>query len=484
LAGIPATAVTVANEVKRRFDLVNEIDPAGLADLLGIASRPNEISRAVLDVVHGTLLARTVDHARRHVPWYRSDVRYAHWRLEDGLPTLPILNRDTVAAGGRAFFADNVGLRSVCHTSGTTGPPLEVPKSHEEVLFINRYFLQVFRPWHQRQVKPLTLGFPNFFHGTPVPLPSLGMTLAGGVTDDTLIKDAVRVLTRDYQFPGYESRISFLSGLGFHVLIFTSYLIEQGFEPAEFRLSGVTITGGYMSPHWRDFLRRSWATIVTDRFSLTESVGGATRCLACDRFHLDTHILGEVLDVDTGVPISEGVGELVLTTPYPFVQMHPLIRYSTGDLVRKYASDCGSGLTFTFLGRVKNAITLRIGERTEWLIFSKDLNRLITQLADVRKFEWFTNLRLVRDRAIGGLPICELRRRCSGDGSLELHLLIELLYAPHCYRDRVEKLREILLRSLRSIPDTTLDKHIRQGDVTLEVEFVGPGTLRQPDIKI
>ena len=77
-------------------------------------------------------------------------------------------------------------------------------------------------------------------------MPGPGLALVGGVTDDTLINDAVAILGDTYDIAGYDSRISVFSGLAHHVLFLTNYILEQGRNPKDFGLLSVNITGGYL----------------------------------------------------------------------------------------------------------------------------------------------------------------------------------------------------------------------------------------------
>lgn len=78
-------------------------------------------------------------------------------------------------------------------------------------------------------------------------MPGIGLTFVAGVTDDTLIQDARRILQQSFHIKGYDTRVSIITGLAHHVLLLTSYLIEQGLDPRDLRLSSITVTGGFLS---------------------------------------------------------------------------------------------------------------------------------------------------------------------------------------------------------------------------------------------
>lgn len=478
-----------AQELTQRVKTLGPVEPAPLAQLLHEAAVGRNWGRVVLNAIHTLLLRRTLEHARQNTMFYREVAAYARWsEVPPGCPPdltcWPILSRHEVAENAEKLIAQDVRLRSICHTSGTTGKPLEVYKSFEEVDFIARYFQSVYSAILPEGLpRPLSLSFPNFNHGVPVPFPSPGMGFAGGVTDDTLIMDALRIIQRKYSIAGFEDRISVLSGLGHHVLLFTSFLAEQGIDPKSLGLVAVNITGGYQAKRWREFLWDAWGPVVNDRFTLTEAMAGASRIGDSSRFVFDPHIIAEVLDPDSLEP-TQGVGLLVLTNLAPFVLMHPLIRYNTGDLVLPVEDDRFSTLTFEFLGRQKNCVGYKANGRCEWLIFSTALHDLLCDLPDIRIYDWFSNVRTVKDCTVGSLPIVSVDSEARDD-KLRLTLSAELRYAPATHPRRIKELKAHITSALRACPNTTFARRLDRGDVEFTINFFPPkGLGRGPEIKI
>jgi phenylacetate-coenzyme A ligase PaaK-like adenylate-forming protein len=468
------------------LETVGKIEPRPLADLFRMANaEDDDLSIALRNVLQTFLLRRTLDHARSATRYYAADSRYACWRPDchDAPPRmegLPVIGREEVAAGASEFLADDVTVRSICHTSGTTDLPLDIYKSFEEVDFVQAFFSHLFAPIRKSLPSlPLVLTFPNFHHGVPVPMPGIGMTFVGGVTDDTLIRDARRQIDATYRIPGHDERISIISGLHHYLLLFTSYLLEQGVDPAQYRMNAINITGGFVPAHWRRFLEESWKCQVNDRFTLTEVIGGASRIAGTEFFSLDSHIVGESLDLDSGRAVDEGVGMLTLTNLYPFVQMQPLVRYKTGDLVRRVRHEVG--FRFQFLGKMRNCISRERHGRREWMLFSSRLVDILAELPDLEVYDWFSNVRSVRDRTLGSFPVMSVDSRQSGK-RFDISVTIELRYAPHCRAARVAELRRAIVSGLRDTPDTELARGIDSGDVALDVAFVGPGTLKPPPL--
>jgi hypothetical protein len=317
---------------------------------------------------------------------------------------------------------------------------------------------------------------PNLYHGTPVSVPSIGKVFVAGVTDDLLLADVITLLRQRFNIAGHDERFSIITCLVHQMLFLTSYLLEHGIDPREFEIKSINVVGGYLTKRGREYLHNVWGAIIFDRFSLTESAGGATRCHSCGHFHLDPHVIGEVLDSDTDEPLIEGIGRLVLTQLYPFVQMQPLIRYDTGDLVRRIQSDCHRALTFEFAGKSKNCIGWSPSGKTEWLVLSVALHELLDPLPDLQRVEQFRGVHSTADPSIGSLPIYSLTKSPIQSDSLLITLTLELRYSPHFYPERTAVLKTIIGKGLTD-SQPTLAERIADGKVDFQIVFVGPGTL-------
>jgi hypothetical protein len=475
-------AAEFARELQQRFELEESATPQAdeLAALFRLTFRPSARAKILLNILHKYLLKQTVKHARSETSFYSTEA-YKGWlkTAPEEPPNLgcwPIIKRQDLIEFRDDFIARGVNFESVCHTSGSTGPSLSIYKSSQELAFLWYYYRHLIQPDFERvQSLPLVLSFPNLYHGSPIRLPSFGKVFVSGVTDSMLIQDALKVLQKTYDVPGHDPKISVITGLSFHVKFFTNFLLEQGYDPREFGIRSLNIVGEYVSNFSRRFLAETWGATVFERFTLTESVGGANRCLGCGHLHLDPHIIGEVTDVDTGETLDEGVGHLVLTQLYPFVQMQPLIRYYTGDLVRSMRSDCSNTLTFDFLGKTSNCVFGEHEGRTEWLLYSVDLHEAIYELPDIRLYDTWPNVRVVQDTTVSS-PHIFTQRILPDSNPFTIELTFELRYSPHFFTARVAELRSQILSALRSA-QTALSRRLDDGSVALDIRFVGPGTL-------
>jgi hypothetical protein len=455
--------------------------PAQIAELFRLTFYASADATAMRHVLQTELLRWTLRMAHAHTRYYDKPVYRESVTTAPGDPPKlhcwPVIRRDDVTANLINMHADNLTFGAISHTSGCTGPALSVYRSAEELSFTWDYQTQLLAPVRaQLASHPLVLSLPNLYHGTPVSIPSLGKVFVGGTTDDLLIGDLIILLRQRFRIAGHDERFSIITCLVHQMLFLTSFLLEQGIDPKEFEIKSINVVGGYLTNRGREYLRNAWGAIIFDRFSLTESAGGATRCHSCGYFHLDPHIIGEVLDADTDEPLTRGVGRLVLTQLYPFIQMQPFIRYDTGDLVRRVENNCHSSLTFEFAGKAKNCVKWHCDGKTEWLVLSVALHEILDPIPDFQRVEQFRGVRATKDPSVGSLPIYTLTKSEPEPDFLLITLTAELRYAPYFYPERTTELKNIIREGMvESHP--VLAARIAEGVVDFQVEFVGPGVL-------
>ncbi|MBP5352772.1 MAG: AMP-binding protein, partial [Alphaproteobacteria bacterium] len=106
------------------------------------------------------------------------------------------------------------------------------------------------------------------------------------------------------------------------------------------------VCGEPCTPLVREKLLSDFGVEVFDNYGLTEMGGGvAAECSAHEGLHVsEDYFYVEVIDPDTGVPVPDGeYGELVIT---PLQQeAMPLIRYRTRDITRIIPQACPCGRT-------------------------------------------------------------------------------------------------------------------------------------------
>jgi phenylacetate-CoA ligase len=275
-------------------------------------------------------------------------------------------------------------------TSGTSGQPLrwlDTPKSWEWMLGC----------WHQvyraADIEPTDRFFFPFSFG-----PFLGfwtafeaatrygcLALAGGGMTSLarlrfLLDNQVNVLVCT---PTYALRLA-------EVARENGIVLER--RTAGYAVRAIVVGGepGGSIPATRRRIEDAWQARLFDQSGMTE-IGPVT----CECTHGGIHVLegdflAEVIEPNTGHPVTPGmVGELVLTNLGRWGS--PLLRYQTGDLVRVAQGHCDCGRTFLrlaggILGRTDDMIHVRGNN-----LYPSSLESVIRRFPEVAEYRVAVN---------------------------------------------------------------------------------------------
>jgi len=121
---------------------------------------------------------------------------------------------------------------------------------------------------------------------------------------------------------------------------------------------------GASIPSTKRRIEEAWGARCFDHHGLTEvgPVGFECQAQAGSLRINETEFIGEVVNPQSGEPVEEGQGELVLTNLGRWGS--PVFRYRTGDLVRVVSRPCACGRNFMrleggILGRVDDMLVIR-----------------------------------------------------------------------------------------------------------------------------
>jgi hypothetical protein len=394
------------------------------------------------------------------------------WDLQS-LPLVPITKREDVREAAEVMLCRGLRVSHLQNTSGTSGEPLLLYRSIEETRFIREFFAEVHGGYAKDEF-PLILNLRVPHHGTGTPVPARVCVLESGVTDEELLEHTLLVLRKAFQVPGLAGRVSAISGSHSQVLALTNHCIEQGFESTAFTIRYIHLTGQYLTSRWRQLLEQYWNATVVDRYSLSEIFGGATRCGMCEGFHFDPLVIPELVSIGDHTPIHEGVGMLLLTTLYPFVQMQPLIRYWTGDVFERIVGQCPAP-SFYFKGRESQCLFDPF-DVSRILIAATDLIESIDEYPEVRRPPQFLDMPSTAYREATGRPI--FAPSYSLDGPLlRCRIEVEFTFTPSLYRIRVGEILVAIRRSVLA-RSRAFAEAIASGRAALDLIAVGPGSLK------
>lgn len=318
------------------------------------------------------LIGTTFEHAVLTVPMYRD--LYGGIRKPTTLEALrevPPLSKKMANEAGVERLSANVGTSLIQYTSGTTGTPFIIHRSWEEVTAIGQFFGMV-----QDRVEgnlPVVLSLANIVHGSPTPVPGQSFVISGACYDEHTSKSTRELLLANHSLPGFDTRVSVLSGPLAQVIYFTEFLLETGVDTGSLGIRYISVYGDYLSIPYMNYLRDAWRCPIVDKYSLSEIFGGARR-VGNEPLTFDVHTVPEIVGVG-GSPVAVGgVGQLLLSSLFPFVQRQPFIRYETGDLFLVCHDDGDD--RYIFRGRALHSLE-HPTEPGSYLILSADLMDII-----------------------------------------------------------------------------------------------------------
>lgn len=337
--------------------------------------------KAPADSLREAFLKPTLANAAR-LSFYKDLWQAADWqgiaRLEQ-LEQLPTVDKQTYTKSLMRAEDALTDSALITHTSGTTGARTWRHRSLSEASVISRIFGLVERP------APIgvVLVMDHARHGMAMPVPSNVRSFPISISDNGELHHASLMLATDFMFEGQPRYPTGIVGGVQEIAVLIQYLLEHGRTVELDRIGSVHLLG-FVDEALRRFVRASFpeATLL-ENFSLTEIFGSATRTYPAESFLLDRYVIGEVVD-DQGRKVAAGeVGELTLTELFPFVQMQPLIRYRTGDVVQ-LVSD-GKDFRFSWWGRRHQCACAASGGQKKWVLGYAALCNALSQNALVAR---------------------------------------------------------------------------------------------------
>jgi phenylacetate-CoA ligase len=318
-------------------------------------------------------LAVVLDHAKRHVPYYRarlSGLDLAACATPEGWSELPILTRSDIQTAGNQLRSDSMprehGRFHEVQTSGSTGQPIRAFGSDITAFFWNVMTLRG-HLWHKRdfsgklasiRVCDEHVGSPP--QGTPVPAWGPATDVAWVTGPSALLNLATASISQQAEWLQKEAPDYLLT----HPSNLAALVREMGPRPAvQPKLREVWTIAESLDANVRRFVEEEWQLRVVDTYSSRECGYLATQCPMSNHYHVQSEsVLVEILD-DTGRPARPGeVGRVVISTLHNFAS--PLLRYEIGDYAE--VGDpcvCGRGLPTLrrIVGRQRNMLTLPDG---------------------------------------------------------------------------------------------------------------------------
>lgn len=424
-------------------------------------------------------LVETLAHAAAHAPYYRRTWGRTWRRVRSvrELPALPFLTkaeairnqRALVTTEGRAF----VGVVS-SGTHARDGRLLRVPRTEDEAQALAELEAQVYGDAPADDGWGLEVR--NVHHGV------LGEAKPGRlVVPWTYTAQALRLLEDVLDGPQADGRrvTSMVVGAG-AITAFTSWLLARDVDPARFGVSVIGTNGFRLAPRWKARVAAAFDATVLDNYSLSELPTPALECTTCGFNHwLLPPVVSEVVDPFTKMPLTKGVGVLVVTTLVPFVSAMPLVRYWTGDLVELGPRcDAVDDVGFRFRGRLEQSLATK---QHGVLVAVQDVMDVVeSSPLTARHPHPMERLELI-DGVECGAGKVELSLSTTR-GRVSPKVRVELRFDPRLFPEEAEAFGGELAKALLAA-SPALRKLERSKAGELEVALCAPGTLKNRWVK-
>ncbi len=127
------------------------------------------------------------------------------------------------------------------------------------------------------------------------------------------------------------------------IFLMAKYLRENGIRPTYPRLSIIT-AAEKLFPHMRQEIEQAFGVPVYDRYGSREVSAMAAECSCHDGLHIQMPgYIVETIDPETGRPVEEEPGEIVITVLANHAM--PFLRYRIGDMGTITRKPCACGRT-------------------------------------------------------------------------------------------------------------------------------------------
>jgi phenylacetate-coenzyme A ligase PaaK-like adenylate-forming protein len=270
------------------------------------------------------------------------------------LGDLPSVCKSDIRHAGEAARVPAATPRHHVLTGGTTGIPMRIMRSDEEIRFLHEFFT----PEYTLGSRKRGLVFTAPYHGTQVPIRTNAHVHKINIYDAYSFDYAFDVLKAKHTDPQVDECCSFIAGQERVLNAFALFLQDRKVDPGMFELEFVCSQGSHVTPTVRGRIESTLNCTLIDRYSMSEIFGGASQQLLTGWYEPDPHVIFEVINPSTNAKLEAGIGELVATILFPFQQCQPMVRYRTGDLAEAPEGAHGAtGLThFRPLGRCSYSI--------------------------------------------------------------------------------------------------------------------------------
>ncbi|MGQ0643326.1 MAG: phenylacetate--CoA ligase family protein [Gemmatimonadaceae bacterium] len=331
-------------------------------DALRELRRNAKLSRDQLERLQLDAFRRVVQHAERHVPYYR-DLFQQHGIRADEIRSLadarriPILTKDIIRARLDDLISDTTSKSQLrrFHSGGSTGVPLTFYHSRQ---YIDDSDAATFRALEQCGWKPGDMiaffwGFNDRLYKMRRWEFELRQYLRRSYQLDPFTADAATM--RDWVTRWSRIRPVVAYGYASTIGRFAQFLLDEGISLAP--LKGVFTTAEKLYPQQREAIQRAFQCRAFDCYGSSEIRNVANECVE-GRMHVNADFA--LVELDDNAIGADGTAPFLLTSLRSFGM--PFVRYRNEDCGRLLPDSCACGSGFAL-------IDLNISRVTDHFIF-------------------------------------------------------------------------------------------------------------------
>jgi len=426
----------------------------------------------VVDNIRLMALEKTVDYLYENSPYYQRIINSRKIKIcsLDNLSLFPIITREEVTTNLAELRCKRSFPELVQYTTGTTGQPLPVYRTMNELLTIKEIVESVVP---DSKALGLTLRLVGPQHGIQGSAIEGSPTFYVDVSHRNGLEYAKELLTAEHRYEDIVGYIEILIGSLNDIKRLTIHLLSKGVSPENHKVRWLGVSASYLTQYWRHLLTDFWRAKILNTYGVTEITGRAHECFICGRFHFDPYVIPELVNInlEKNQYVENGIGRLLLSSLYPFSADLLLLRYDTGDLFELYPTECSTGIPgFSFLGRAKHCLLLTNNEGCHCILTVAQIREFVDGLPDIALE--------TRGYRVEHLPEQSLGRPCfslnleKGKDRVKAVVELGLRYPPYLYPKRIEEITKCMKKHLME-QNATLKEMVMIKECDLEIRFFG-----------
>lgn len=259
---------------------------------------------------------------------------------------LPLIRKSTVKENPESFICRSDLSVGTFFTGSTTGAPVPLYRSEEENCQVRDVVLRL--TGTTTKSTKFAIRLESFNHGAPLDRLAFSEELTVPILHKAHFENAIDFICRGAPTPTGRRWPDQLIASALGIKALHTFAEENGRSFGR-GLKSIVVYSSHLTNAWRKRIGRSSGAHVTTVFGLSEFVeGNAWTCPACSNLHFPPTVF---IEIDGG----GSVGELVLSSLYPYSQVQMFLRYATGDIVRRRTfCDAYGDYGYIFVGRAQH----------------------------------------------------------------------------------------------------------------------------------